>query len=138
MTNCLVEAEADLIPPARKRAKAGKADQGEATDAGTGDVDLSVSLGPNDTEDVSWLASSSGLPGRQSGPLDLDGTLPTDMPAPLMASSPVRLRGVTFASPVASASVLPPVFTAQPASTAAEEEREDGKLGLTCRIYTRL
>ncbi len=56
--------------------------------------DLSATLGLDDTG-ISFVASSSGTRGRQAGLVDLDATLPSEMPGPLMASSPVRLRAET-------------------------------------------
>ena len=51
--------------------------------------DLSATLGLDDTG-VSFVAASSGLHSRQTGDFNLDETLPSDLPDPLMSSSPVR------------------------------------------------
>ena len=115
--------------------------------------DLSTTLGLDDTG-ISFVASSSGKRGRQSGLLDLDVTLPSEMPGPLMASSPVRLRAamsvtsgiaVVAASaeanfwdglpdvvaggdaPAGETSVAAPSEDVQPTSTTAEVQLENGK-----------
>ena len=116
--------------------------------------DLSATLGLDDTG-VSFVAASSGLHSRQTGDFNLDETLPADLPDPLMSSSPVRPLGansdaakvaeetataeadfwdgrldvvVGEVAPAVDTSVAAPLDeTAQPATTTAVAELENGK-----------
>ena len=115
--------------------------------------DLSATLGLDDTG-ISFVAASSGLHSRQTGDFTLDETLPSD-PDALMSSSPVRPLGANSegsrvtaetataeaafwdgqldvvagdVAPAADTSVAAPLDeTAQPATTTAVAELENGK-----------
>ncbi len=101
------------------------------------------------------MAASRGLHSRQTGEFNLDETVPSDLPDPLMSSSPVRpLAAISDATEVDSitataeanfwdglpdviagsdapvavgSSVAPACEDVQPTSTTAEVQLENGK-----------